>query len=234
MNGEYKKKGEYHKNLGKKWKYYPIYKAKIDFLENFLRNFPKDKKILDVGCGEGILVEKFIKLDYDMVGLDLNYSSKYVKQGNVLRMPFKNSEFNLILCLDLIEHLTFDEQEASLKEIKRVLKKDGLLLLTIPNLAHLASRLSFLFAGRLIRTSGIERHKGDRPLNEYIKLLKKYNFKIIKIKGIFPTFPISSLLTYCFPSKVILLHKFLNRFLSYPNWCFLNIILVKKNNKMIL
>ena len=71
-----------------------------------------------------------------------------------------------------------------------MLKKRGKLILSIPNLAHLASRISFLLTGKLIRTSSIERHKGDRPICEYIELLKELNFKIRR-RNIFPTFPIS-------------------------------------------
>ena len=158
----------------------------------------------------------------------MNYGSKYIIVGDLNHLPFKSHTFDYIFCLDGLEHLNFEEQKKALKEISRVLKKRGKLILSIPNLAHLASRISFLLTGKLIRTSSIERHKGDRPICEYIELLKELNFKIIRRKGIFPTFPISSILTYFFPSKVIALHKFLNYFFSYPNICFLNIIICEK------
>ena len=226
--GEYGLKGDYHKKLDKNWKYYPIYVAKMEFIEKYFNQIPKNSRILDVGAGEGILVEKFRREGYDIIGLDLNYGSKYIIVGDLNYLPFKSHTFDYIFCLDVLEHLNFEEQKKALKEINRVLKKRGKLILSIPNLAHLASRISFLLTGKLIRTSSIERHKGDRPICEYIELLKELNFKIIRRKGIFPTFPISSILTYFFPSKVIALHKFLNYFFSYPNICFLNIIICEK------
>lgn len=225
--GEYAERGDYHKKLDKNWPYYSIYLLKIDFVDKFLFNFPKNKKILDIGCGEGVLVEDLRKKGYDIIGLDLNYESDFVIKGDITNTNFKTNYFDLILCLDVIEHLNFDEQERAFKEIHRILKPGGVLLSAIPNLAHLASRISFLLTGKLLRTSTIERHKGDRPIKEYINLIEKY-FIIIKRKGIFPTFPISSILTLKFPSKVVFLHKFLNRFFAYPNWCFLNVFICKK------
>ena len=227
--GEYLEKGDYHREVDKNWKYYPIYQAKVDFVRKFLAGIPKDVKILDAGCGEGILVEEFKGKGYDIVGMDLNYSSKHVKKGDITAMPFKDKEFDLVLCLDIIEHLNFHQQEKAVSEIKRVLKKDGRLLLTIPNLAHFASRISFLLTGKLLRTSEIERHPGDRPIKEYLSTLKRNGFRIKWRRGIFPTFPAISVLTYFFPSRVYPLHRILNRFLAYPNYSFLNVILCEKD-----
>ena len=226
--GEYDTKGDYHKKLDKKWRYYPVYRAKMNFVEEFLGNTPKKSSILDVGCGEGILVEKFRNMGYNLRGMDLNYSSEYVKKGDITKIPFKNTEFDVILCLDVIEHLDFEDQKKALDEINRILKDNGTLLLAIPNLAHFASRISFALTGKLIRTSTIERHKGDRPINEYLKLLKGTGFNICHRKGIFPTLPFISVLTYMFPDKIYWQHRIYNYFFAYPNWCFLNILRCSK------
>lgn len=225
--GEYFYKGDYHKYLDPKWKYYPVYIHKMKIIYDFLDKWPKNKKVLDVGCGEGILVQKYIKRRYTIIGLDINYQSRFVIKDDIRNTKLKSDSYDLILCLDVLEHLNFIDQEKAIVQMKRLLKKDGILLITVPNLAHFASRLSFMFSGRLIRTSTINRHIGDRPVAEYQNLLNKYFF-IYKKSGIFPTFPISSLLTYYFPDKIIWLHKFLNRFFIYPNWCFLNIFFCKK------
>ncbi len=228
-SGEYLLKGDYHREIDRNWRYYPVYLAKLEFVRDFLAKIPVDTRILDIGCGEGILVEEFRGRGYDIIGMDLNYSSEYVKKGDITAMPFDDGEFNLVLCLDIIEHLNFHEQEKAVAEVKRILKKDGKLLLTIPNLAHFASRLSFLFTGKLIRTSAIERHPGDRPIGEYLSMLRRNGFRLKWRKGIFPTFPISSVLTYLFPSRIYPLHRILNRFLAYPNYSFLNVILCEKD-----
>lgn len=227
--GEYLIKGDYHKNLDKNWRFYPVYLAKIKLVENFLEEQGRNKKILDLGCGEGALVERFRARGYDIIGVDLNYESEAVRKKNITSTGLEDASFDIILCLDVIEHLSFADQQKALDEIKRLLKGGALAVLTIPNLAHLASRLAFLFFGRLIRTSEIERHVGDRPICEYLKMLKKRNLMVYRRQGIFPTFPLISLLTYYFPSKVVWWHKVLNKFFAYPNWCFLNFIVCRKN-----
>ncbi|OIO40654.1 hypothetical protein AUJ10_02300 [Candidatus Pacearchaeota archaeon CG1_02_31_27] len=227
LSGEYRDKGEYHKNLDKNWPYYPVYLEKMAFVKKILRDLDRKSKILDAGCGEGILVEELKKEGFDIIGLDYNYSSKYVKKGSIFDMPFKDETFDVILCLDVIEHLNFEEQEKTLKEINRVAKKNALIILSIPNLAHLASRISFLFLGKLLRTSDIKRHKGDRPFAEYKNIIKKY-FKIKKIRGLFPTCPIISILTLKIPSKVVWLHKIYNSILAIPSISFQNIYICRK------
>lgn len=225
---EYAQKGDYHEKLNKKWKYYPVYVAKMRIVGNFLDKWPRNKSVLDIGCGEGILVRKYLSRGYKISGLDKNYKSDSVIKGDIRSTKLKANSYDLITCLDVLEHLSFQDQEKALREVKRILKKNGTFLLSVPNLAHFASRLSFMFSGKLIRTSTIDRHVGDRPVAEYEDLLKKH-FTVYKKRGIFPTFPIISLLTYFFPDKVSLFHKFLNQFFAYPNWCFLNIFFCKKD-----
>jgi 2-polyprenyl-3-methyl-5-hydroxy-6-metoxy-1,4-benzoquinol methylase len=226
-SGEYAEKGEYHEELDKNWPYYPIYISKMNYIMGYISDFPKDKKILDLGCGEGVLVKELDKKGYNIAGMDLNYQSELITKGDITNTGLESETYDLILNLDVIEHLNFDDQEKALKEMHRILKSDGILMISIPNLAHLASRISFLISGKLLRTSEIERHKGDRPIKEYIKMMEKY-FIITKRKGIFPTFPISSYLTYKHPSKVLSLHRVLNTLFANPNWCFLNIFICKK------
>jgi len=226
--GEYSVKGDYHKNVDKNWRYYPVYHFKMKYIDSFIHPVPKTAKILDMGCGEVHLVEKYRKSGYDIIGLDLNYSSDVVKKGDIRYTPFENDEFDIVLCLDVLEHLNFQDQELALKEIHRILKKDGTALFALPNLAHFISRISFFLTGSLIRTSSINRHPGDRPVKEFISLMKEHKFYIKKRVGIFPTFIISSALTWYFPRRVIWLHVIINTLFSYPNWCFLNLIHCKK------
>ena len=225
--GEYKDRGEYHKNIDPNWPYFPVYKEKLKEIDRILRG-KEYLKILDAGCGEGVLIEKYRKKGFDIQGFDSNYSSKNIKKGDIIKIPFKEEEFDIVLCLSVLEHLSFEDQNIALKELNRVLKKSGILVLAIPNLAHIASRLSFLFTGKLLRTSELYRHKGDRPISEFITLIKKANFNIIKRKGLFPTFPFICLLTKRAPKKALHLHKIYNILFNYPNWCFENIIICKK------
>jgi ubiquinone/menaquinone biosynthesis C-methylase UbiE len=199
----------------------------MEYLRKVLDSFSISTKILDVGCGEGALVQEYHAKGYEIQGVDPNYESSLVQRGDATALDFRDESFEVVLCLDVLEHLSFQQQEQALAEMSRVLSKGGTLIITVPNLAHLASRLSFILLGKLIRTSGIDRHPGDRPVSEYLELLRKH-FSIEKRIGFFPTFPLISLLTRWRPSWSVLLHRVYNRLLAIPSWCFLNLILAAK------
>jgi SAM-dependent methyltransferase len=220
--GEYADKGDYHIRLDPNWPYLPIYLAKMEYMRRTLDKISPNKKLVDLGCGEGILVREYREKGLDIIGLDANYSSEYVQRGNLLATGFPDAAFDIVLCLDVIEHLPFTDQTTAIREFARLLPLGGTLLLSVPNLAHLASRLSFFVRGEFIRTSAPERHLGDRPGKEYARMLQTY-FKIRQVKGIFPTYPLISFLTYYKPAKSIPLHRLYNRLLAYPPFCFLNI-----------
>jgi SAM-dependent methyltransferase len=226
-SGEYLERGDYHRRLDRRWRYYPIYVEKMRLLEQFLAGVSKDSRIVDLGCGEGVLVESLRQRGYDIRGIDLCYQSDFVERGDITQTGLAANSVDLVLCLDVIEHLSFADQEQAVREIRRILKPGGMLVATIPNLAHFSSRLAFLFTGNLLRTSTIERHPGDRPVNEYKRLFRRY-FQLRRVRGVFPTFPISSLLTLAFPGSIVWWHRFLNRCFAYPNWCFLNMFFCEK------
>lgn len=186
---EYARKGDYHHYLDPNWSYTPTYLRKIAFVQQFIESLPMTKKILDVGCGEGVLVEEFRKKGWAIEGLDMNYESEFVQRGDVKDMPYADASFDLIVCLDTLEHLTFEDQPKALSEIHRSLKPDGHLVMSVPNLAHLNSRVRFLLCGKLDRTDIELNHLGERPIWEYEQLLKKCGFYLLKRIGITLTLP---------------------------------------------
>jgi SAM-dependent methyltransferase len=224
--GEYADRGDYHQRMDSGWKYLPVYLAKKERVDRFIREC-NSERIIDLGCGEGVMVKTYRGQGYNITGLDLHYESEYVTRGSILGTGYPDASFDVVLCLDVIEHLSFEEQERAVAEMSRLLKPGGRLLLTVPNLAHLASRLSFLFRGRLLRTSSIDRHPGDRPADEYRRLLLN-DFKITSHEGIFPTFPLISMLTWWKPALSVPLHRLYNRLLAYPGWCFLSVFICEK------
>ena len=133
--------------------------------------------MLDAGCGEGVLVEEYAGR-LAITGVDPNYSSPHVRQASLLDLPFEAGSFDRALCLDVLEHLTYEEQPRALRELHRVLKADGELLVSVPNLAHLQSRVHFLLTGRLIRTASEQKHPGDRPIAEYLRLFTQAGFTV--------------------------------------------------------
>jgi len=228
-SGEYAQRGDYHITLEKDWPYLPVYLEKMKLARQFLDGCSKEAVIYDLGCGEGVLVNEYRKTGYSITGMDVNYSSESVIQRSFLDSELPDHSADVVLCLDVIEHLIYSDQEKAVDEFARVLRPGGRALISVPNLAHLASRLSFLFVGKLIRTSSADRHPGDRPAHEYIQLFEKH-FHIRYRKGLFPTFPLISVLTLLKPSRFIWLHKLYNRVLAFPNLCFLNVFYLERKS----
>lgn len=225
--GEYAARGDYHRSPDPNWDYYPTYIAKLNVVRNWLDSLPPETRVLDAGCGEGVLVDEYAgRLRIE--GLDPNYSSDRVRNGSLTALPYEDATFDRALCLDVLEHLAFDEQHAALAELLRVLRPGGGALISVPNLAHLQSRVHFLVQGRLIRTAALAKHPGDRPVHEYLQLARSCGFDIVARRGIFPTVPVLTALIRRHPVSLQWLHTALTRTLPVPGWCFLNLIWLKK------
>jgi SAM-dependent methyltransferase len=221
--GEYAERGDYHRAPSPDWEFYPTYLAKLERVRAYLRALPAGTTVLDAGCGEGVLVEEFrdrLKIE----GLDPNYSSPIVLQGSLTSLPYGDARFDRALCLDVLEHLTFDDQPRALAELHRVITPGGELFVTVPNLAHLQSRVHFLLRGRLIRTANIAKHPGDRPVEEYLDLARRAGFRLVERRGIFPTVPVLTRWIRRAPARLAPLHRLLTRMLPVPGWCFLNVL----------
>jgi SAM-dependent methyltransferase len=221
--GEYAERGDYHRDLSPDWEFYPTYLAKLDAVRRYLDALPDGTRVLDAGCGEGVLVDEFHgRLAIE--GLDAHYSSDRVRRGSLVALPYDDGAFARALCLDVLEHLSFDDQARALAELYRVLAPGGELLVTVPNLAHLQSRVHFALAGRLIRTASPAKHPGDRPIGEYLDLARRTGFRLIGRRGIFPTVPVLTRAIRRRPAKLRPLHTLLTRLLPVPGWCLLNVL----------
>jgi 2-polyprenyl-3-methyl-5-hydroxy-6-metoxy-1,4-benzoquinol methylase len=228
--GEYAVRGEYHRQPDPSWDYYPTYLAKLEYVERYLAGLPPGSRVLDAGCGEGVLVERH-RGRLNIVGVDPHYASAHVTPGSVVALPFANAAFGHALCLDVLEHLSFEEQPRALRELHRVVAPGGEVLSSVPNLAHLQSRVHFVFTGRLIRTASEHKHPGDRPIQEYLRLFEAAGFAVVERHGIFPTVPILTRLIRRHPSRLAFLHRWLTRFVPVPDWCFLNIVRLRRQER---
>lgn len=220
--GEYAERGDYHRTLSPDWEFYPTYLAKQRLVRAYLEQLPRDTRVLDAGCGEGLLVEEF-RSRLAIEGIDQHYSSDLVRSGSLLALPFDDGSFARALCLDVLEHLTFDDQPRALSELHRVIRPGGELLVTVPNLAHLQSRVQFLLRGRLIRTASLTKHPGDRPAGEHLALARRAGFVLVDRRGIFPTVPIVTRWIRRSPARLAPVHDLLTKLLPLPGWCFLNV-----------
>ncbi|HVL67122.1 MAG TPA: class I SAM-dependent methyltransferase [Vicinamibacterales bacterium] len=226
-DGEYAARGDYHRQPDPDWDYYPTYLAKLTFVRHWLDALPADARVLDAGCGEGVLVDEYAGR-LAIVGIDASYASERVRRGSLTALPYGDGTFDRALCLDVLEHLSFEDQPKALAELFRVLKPGGELLVSVPNLAHLQSRVQFALRGRLIRTASELKHPGDRPAGEYVALARRAGFQLVSRRGIFPTVPVITRFIRRHPRALQPLHRWLTRLLPVPGWCFLNLFTFRR------
>jgi SAM-dependent methyltransferase len=224
LEGEYDTRGNYHRGLNPDWSYAPIYRRKVALVDRFVARLGTDAEVLDVGAGEGVLVDRYRAQGRNIIGVDAHYESPTVRRADLLSLPLSEGRFDAVLCLDVLEHIGLLDQAGALREIHRVSKEGGVLFLSVPNLAHLHSRVRFALMGRLTRTSATERHPGDRPVAEYLKILHEAKFRTVNRKGIFPTVPLLFRLVNRHPARFGWLVSWLDWILPFPGLCFLNLI----------
>lgn len=146
---------------------------KSRFLKNFgiIKNYlKKEDKILDVGTYPSYLLATLKRIGYNIEGVDLNPKREidFIKKEKLKikkcdiekdKFPYKNNTFDKIILGEVFEHL-YQNPIFALKEINRIMKKDGLLILTTPN-AYSLKRVIHFFLGRGL---------GENPYNEFDKL----------------------------------------------------------------
>jgi cyclopropane fatty-acyl-phospholipid synthase-like methyltransferase len=229
ISGPYSSLGEYHRNVNTSWRYYAVGVEKKRWIWSELKNLKNAKRIADLGCGEGLLVEELLKEGYDAIGMDKYYSSEIVKRGSMTKVPLKDASCDAVLSLDALEFLKTAEQKKALQEIKRILKKNGQVILTVPNKKHFAARVIKFLTGRFPWTDSKVFPPGDKGTEEYVAMIKESGLEIKKIRSILPTyFPISILLIIIFPKNFVWLLRIID-FFALNNLSFLNYIVAVKN-----
>lgn len=115
---------------------YLLYRNKFDSIVSIV---PSTKKVLDVGCGIGILMERLLKeKDCQVVGIDMSESAvEYIKKkgmeaklAKVPPIPYPDNSFDVVIATEFLEHFTrplliFDE-------LLRVLKNSGMFITSVP------------------------------------------------------------------------------------------------------
>ncbi|MDP3792318.1 MAG: class I SAM-dependent methyltransferase [bacterium] len=102
-------------------------------------NVGRGVKILDYGCGSGFIVGQLQARGYDAYGTDISREAieygasqgiKNLYSTNEIKVDFPDESFDLILAMDVVEHIK--EDELVIKELERLLKPNGRLIITVP------------------------------------------------------------------------------------------------------
>jgi len=115
---------------------YPIKLCKFLF-EKF--DLKEGMSLLEIGCGRCETLNKFKELKLNVTGLDVSKEAISFSDGVVVKIcniekqkiPFEDNTFDIIFSKSLIEHLS--EPDNFLKESRRVLKKNGILITMVPD-----------------------------------------------------------------------------------------------------
>jgi ubiquinone/menaquinone biosynthesis C-methylase UbiE len=168
------------------WANFNNEQANKDRVEVIFSHMPKNMgSILDAGCGSGILVNflsDMLGKECLLHGLDRSHAAlKHVKtnksSGDLSSMEFSDKQFDLVACLEVIEHLPVPTYNKSLSELCRVANK--YVMISVPNNEDVTS--SFIEC-----SSCQSKFNPDYHLRSYSKeimevLLNDYGYKPVKI-----------------------------------------------------
>ncbi len=149
---------------------------------NEISSLLSGKKILDVGCGPGHLVNQLCLTGYNSTGLDItesfirfakkNYQGHYII-GDANELPFSNQEFDTVLVRNVLEHMTDDKKV--LRECLRVGKR---VIIVVPN----RTSRKLLKRGLIFSHYQDKTHLRNYTRQSLRKLISISNGKIISIK----------------------------------------------------
>lgn len=182
----------------------PSYRNRSRFIvDEIIKNKPK--KILDAGCGRGYYPTLLTHLDFptEIIGIDIVQEYLNIAQKNtqhdkrvkilncgIEHIPYPASYFDCIICSEVLEHVP--NHHKALIELKRILKKNGIILITVPNKKfpfawdpinfYLMAFFNTHISKNIWWLAGMwADHERLYDVDEIKKLVKKY-YKVISIK----------------------------------------------------
>ena len=156
------------------WWYTGRRKILASFVEDICRRVTDRRpRILDVGCGTGanlLMLSKYgdaegVDVSEDALAFCRERGLENVKLGAAEQLPYDDDTFDLVTALDVVEHL--DDDLAGLREMRRVLRPGGRVLLFVP---------TFMFLWGL--QDDVSNHRRRYRMPELGRVLKQAGFEI--------------------------------------------------------
>ena len=129
-----------------------ILSKSLEEAEKFL-NVSSEVRHLDIGAGTGALLKMF-RSKFETISYACDYTDELMQNDdqtvevcdlNKEALPYEDNYFNIITLTEVIEHI--ENHRHTLTDIYRILKPNGILILSTPNILNLKSRIRFLLCG---------------------------------------------------------------------------------------
>lgn len=148
----------------------------------------KGKKIIDLGCRDGIFTRYFTK-NNEVLGVDIDkkllmkcHRNLGIKVQyydlNSYTWPFNKNYYDVVVAGEILEHLYNPKQ--IVKKAKMLLKKNGMFIGSVPNSFHILDRIGFLF-GKVPRGYADPTHVNMFSTTSLRQLLSQYFSKVVII-----------------------------------------------------
>lgn len=177
-------------------------------------------KIIDIGAGHGYLVKKLHEANYDIDAADLfpeifYYDKIICKKIDITQnLPLADNSYDILLAVEVMEHI--HDHDLFFGEAHRILKPNGKLIFTTPNILSLKSRIRFLFSGFYYSFKPLDHNNNDGlqhvaslTIDQYRNLairngFNKINFDIDKRQrtSVILLFLLPLLKLYCIIKKI--------------------------------
>tara|TARA_B100001939_G_scaffold291061_1_gene262755 strand:- start:808 stop:1539 length:732 start_codon:yes stop_codon:yes gene_type:complete len=156
----------------------------------------KKVKILDIGCGGGLLTEPMKKLGADVVGIDASEKNikiaKLHSKKNNLNIKYlcvspenfiTKDKFDVILNMEIVEHV--EDIDFFLKSSSKLLKKGGIMFVATLNKTLKSYLFAIVGAEYILKWLPIGTHEWEKFVKpeDLIDILKKYNLKLDCLDG---------------------------------------------------
>ena len=158
-----------------------------------LLKYKKNGRLLDVGFGCGTFLKLAKERGFDVRGTEISeYACQYVKDklgldvfyGDLKKARFPEESFDVVTVWHTLEHLPSPSK--TLEEIHRILRKDGLLVVAVPNLNNFITRILYFLARwrklKFFSVKAKELHLYHFSTLTLTAILEKTGFQVKKIE----------------------------------------------------